>query len=360
MRRFRAVMLAVGAIAVAAAAGRWTWRERDRLPRIENVLARARDVVAPGPLAHAHREVPELADCAACHSTTDSIADEKCLACHAAIGERRANRSGFHGASLEGDCATCHVDHRDPLISFDRSTFQHDLARFTLRGAHADLACEACHTRPRDDSEIGPIAFHYLRGESDSCGSCHVSPHLDASFARDVDCDRCHGDASSDWSIDPRRFDHEHITGFALDAAHAPLDCTACHSIPRFAKTPRACADCHVEVASALAGRIEIGGASRQFTPSPHDGIVSCDRCHDGARRDESALDFAAKCADCHSERYADLFHQQRAHLARSLSVRHADANDAASRVILDAIARFGDHDFTGACEALDPKSMAK
>jgi len=310
LNRLRACFLIVATAGGLSATARYAWRERDSVPPLSNVLARARELVEPGPLSIAHRGIAALEDCAACHSTTTAVADEKCLSCHTSIAERIADHGPMHGGRLQGNCAECHADHRESLIDFDREAFQHDFARFRLRGAHQDLACESCHTLPRTREEWGPVGFHYLELASSSCANCHASPHVESTFADDLDCARCHDAGATSWSIDTRTFDHARTTSFPLDDRHRTLDCTACHANRSFAPVPRDCAGCHVEAVAALEGRVRIGSETLFLAASPHARIVRCESCHDGAT-DSRTIDSAAKCASCHTDRYADLFHDQ-------------------------------------------------
>jgi hypothetical protein len=128
------------------------------------------------PLEGAHRAVP----CPACHKTqsrrplgvtligvarprlaTDyAVADQRCAACHTTP----------HGAQFDaradgGACESCHgVDAFAPADRFD-----HDRdTRFPLRGAHAPVACSACHGASRPGT---PVSYRPLSIE---CSSCHA------------------------------------------------------------------------------------------------------------------------------------------------------------------------------------------
>jgi hypothetical protein len=94
-------------------------------------------VLDPGPLSKAHESLTRVGDCVDCHGTASQVIDARCVACHEEIGARAEKRVGWHG-TFDEPCRTCHTEHAGAdaeLIEFDRDAFQHDLARFELRGA---------------------------------------------------------------------------------------------------------------------------------------------------------------------------------------------------------------------------------
>jgi hypothetical protein len=118
------------------------------------------------PLIGSHRD----SDCADCHETARfNDAPEACIDCH--------RDEDVHERKLGTDCGTCHSPTDWAFWDFDhnrRTTFE-------LDGAHLDLRCEACHTRPMS----GAIEM------SDSCGGCHRGDDVhDGDFGND--CERCH------------------------------------------------------------------------------------------------------------------------------------------------------------------------
>ena len=128
-----------------------------------------------------------------------------------------------------------------------------------LSGGHQNLQCGACHA---------PGTF---AGVDPACESCHLDDfaattapnHREAGYA--TVCAICHNPAS--WK--PARLDHERF-GFALEGAHAPLACAACHIGGKFTATPNICADCHQPAYAA-------------------------------AQPDHQAAKFATTCQDCHT-----------------------------------------------------------
>ncbi|MCC6929496.1 MAG: hypothetical protein IT359_10945 [Gemmatimonadaceae bacterium] len=135
-------------------------------------------------LEGAHRAVP----CVACHeemkagSTSGSTlvgnakavaslpftaaSRRSCVTCHETPhGTQFASRKGGD------DCATCHgVDGFAPASRFD-----HEQSAFSLKGAHATVACDGCHKRePVTGGAPGATRVVY-RPLSPKCESCHSS-----------------------------------------------------------------------------------------------------------------------------------------------------------------------------------------
>lgn len=87
------------------------------------------------------------------------------------------------------------------------------------------------------------------------------------------------------------RFDHFE-TGFALDGAHATVECQECHRGGVFRGTPRTCENCHNNIVAE-------GKPFRHIPTS-----LQCSACHTEqdwrlARFDHAGFDFG--CARCHN-----------------------------------------------------------
>ena len=190
-------------------------------------------LLMPGKLTKAHQKLEE--HCSLCHDVRDrSRQTPLCLDCHKEIAADIRNHHGMHGhtpAMSTSQCSACHVDHlgRDAdIVELDPARFNHDLTEFPLRGAHARLACGACHAAGK----------RYRQAPRD-CGACHFRD--DAHGGRlGRDCASCHG-TDSWWQA---RFDHEK-TGFPLHGAHARLACAQCHMANHYEGTPKECVSCH-------------------------------------------------------------------------------------------------------------------
>lgn len=117
------------------------------------------------PLEGAHAEV----SCGACHYrpieenslTIEQIftdLGQDCITCH----------ENVHGDqfAIEGvtDCTRCHDNN-----NWYPNAFNHDLTQFPLEGAHAEVACEACHI---PQYENGKLVTNF-KIESFECIDCH-------------------------------------------------------------------------------------------------------------------------------------------------------------------------------------------
>lgn len=117
-----------------------------------------------------------VVECKKCHATPRyKDAKSECIACHDGDDART------HKRRLGPDCASCH-NARDWKI-WD---FNHDRkTRFLLDGAHAKLACYACHKLPVEKNA----------SLSMTCVNCHASDDVhEGTYGRQ--CERCHVSAS--------------------------------------------------------------------------------------------------------------------------------------------------------------------
>lgn len=193
------------------------------------------------PLRGAHGPL----ECADCHrrknergNATYLGLDRRCGSCH----------EDPHAGRLGTQCRQCHDE-----TSFRRlelSQFNHDLARFPLRGAHVALDCAKCHQEP---GRYRGLAFS-------DCSSCHVDAHEGRMRAA---CKACHQPQGwSDLSM-PRPLH----PGLDIGGGHRPVRCDSCHDAGR-ARAPsagRRCVDCHEPVHDAPFGE-------------------QCGKCHRGIR----------------------------------------------------------------------------
>ena len=122
-------------------------------------------------------------------------------------------------------------------------------------------------------------------------------PH--ASSRLPMECRQCHSMES--WR--GAKFDHQAITGFRLEGAHATLDCRLCHVGGRFQGTPADCFSCH---AKDFAQTSSPDHAQAGF---PHE----CSQCHTTAQWSGAVFDHSvrtafaltgaharAQCSGCH------------------------------------------------------------
>jgi hypothetical protein len=232
----------------------------------------------------------------------------------------------------------------------------HEKTRYPLRGAHALVACAACHGPwPGEPAKFRGLAF-------ERCIDCHADAHVGqiaglvpAKAAPDAKtCERCH--TLDAWL--PARYeleDHDRAT-FKLEGAHRAVSCARCHPrdpqlpsrVPTVVRTslearkrpvrvsaarfdvPRAadCRTCHKDPhAGQFAQRVDREGCTgchqlssfRQvkfdhqkdsiFALTGKHAQVACGSCH---RPDAAGLvryrPLVASCAACHADPHAGQF----------------------------------------------------
>ena len=213
-----------------------------------------------------------------------------------------------HG-DLRLECATCHSAKGWTPVRVARS-FRHADGRFPLAGAHAQVACQACHKT---------LDF---KGVSTSCVSCHRDVHRGE---LGTDCARCHTARSFIDRAAMVRF-HQ-TTRFPLTGAHLVADCEQCHTpsaegqltfvnrattcdachMPAYQATtnpphaaggfPTTCEVCHATVAWT---RARFDHSATQFPLTGAHRAVACNQCHgDGVYKGKSTA-----CVSCHQKDY--------------------------------------------------------
>ena len=115
--------------------------------------------------------------------------DRACSACHLPLGNTKVVRyegiptqcAGCHedphlgqfGGRWGDGCSGCHT-----LERWVPSTFDHDKARFPLKGAHAGIPCETCHPKLDRTFQGQQVKVaHYYPIEERQCDDCHQNPH---------------------------------------------------------------------------------------------------------------------------------------------------------------------------------------
>lgn len=256
--------------------------------------------------------------CNGCHKTKSYIGlSQSCASCHA----------DPHQARFGAQCASCHGEASWNQLQLSR--FDHELARYPLRGAHASVACAKCH-------QGSPP--HYKELEFSSCTSCHQDPHQGKLGSA---CERCHKvDAWKSITFAPGAH-----PGLSLANGHARAPCAKCHDRGplQAPSSGRACVGCHRPVHEASFGRrcegchesIQWLGLPRAVGLSAHSktsfplrgehvgapcagchkpelpentrfrGLSAerCDRCHRDAHDRRFADRNGGECKTCHSER---------------------------------------------------------
>lgn len=150
-------------------------------------------------------------------------------------------------------------------VPFPDGSLDHDF--FTLDGAHAQIACEACHASTSPD---GTVVYVYA-GTPTECTACHLEEKPVDHY--DAECSFCH--IPTAWT--DVIFDH---------AAAGATDCQSCHSddepADHFAGQ---CSDCHTTGTWA--------GATFN-----HTGQTNCTSCHSD---DDPPNHYTGQCSNCHN-----------------------------------------------------------
>jgi hypothetical protein len=226
--------------------------------------------------------------CDACHSDdpfSDQLATE-CVACH----EEDDNHEGHFGQQ----CESCHISAGWPEVQFDHAL---DTGH-TLRGAHSDVECQACHIEPIFD--IAPAT---------DCLSCHEDDDAHDSTLG-LTCTDCHNEST--WQGDVF-FDHG-LTRFPLLGKHEERECEDCHDSHVFRDAPEQCVECHREN-DAHDGRFgdrcalchnPVDWGQAVFNHNTQTGFellgaharIDCETCHRQPLTAQKRL--GRYCADCH------------------------------------------------------------
>lgn len=245
--------------AAADAAAQAPWKQRDKCSECHSEASWTAINEPDGPFDHAQTGFPLRAShakvaCADCHRRGLSQLTQSCASCHL----------DPHAGANSQACAACHNERNWDV---PRNFFIHERTRFPLSGAHAAIACEACHRNARAEAlAITPT----------ECDTCHVrdrasaSPnHIAAGF---TNCGWCH----STTSFRGATYTHQ---VYRLEGRHAQQTCQACHGGSVFAGLAQGgsnCLTCHQSDFNATAA-----------IPSVPDHTVGapfgsdCNRCHD-------------------------------------------------------------------------------
>ncbi len=221
-------------------------------------------LISPGELSKAHKELGGISQCFKCHTLTKGITDSACRACHEKLNKRIEENKGFH-ARVKADCVKCHIEHKGEefdITSLDKETFDHNMTGFELQDSHIG-PCSKCHIKENT----------YL-GLSPECLNCHTDVH-GKTVAEN--CTGCHN--FKDWK--DYDFDHERDSGFRLTGKHTEIKCDKCHTRYSVKKE----------------GDLEKVYQVLRFKPLKHGG---CDDCHKDIHKGQLK---EKPCIKCHSTR---------------------------------------------------------
>lgn len=290
------------------------------------------DVIQPSQLNTKHRIGPTADSCTKCHLYQGQIPDRNCEECHADVKARRAGHLGYHG-TLEGECRTCHREHREatvPFVPLDQATFDHNKAMFKLAGKHTAVKCDDCHKRERP---AGSTGIYYLGLKYAQCTDCHADRHAGQFKAQ---CETCHSTAG--WTGQNLKFHHESDSNFKLTGLHTkvecrqchlpakssePLgvgkfkglaqDCAGCHQDPHRQQFANRCKDCHTTEGWDLKHVNFTHNKDSKFKLLGKHEQVECAKCHRPAMAGDHLAraqfrDLGTACADCHQSPHRNQF----------------------------------------------------
>lgn len=197
--------------------------------------------------------------CGACHTApwSSQTMNDKCIACHTEIA-RELKTNGVHVGFMQTDsqCAGCHPDHKGPNASVTK--VDHNLFRFKLTGAHADVPCSSCHKGARTMADF--------KNAPTDCYSCHANRDVHhGSFGKG--CGSCHN--TTDWGN--ANFDHS-VFPLEHGTDQEKSTCQTCH--PRGTST-YTCYGCHRHTLTNVAAEHETRNVAR---------LANCIRCHPQGR----------------------------------------------------------------------------
>ncbi|QDV05259.1 Class III cytochrome C family protein [Planctomycetes bacterium Poly30] len=246
---------------------------------------------------------------------------QKCTQCH----------EDPHEGKMSANCADCHGQ-SEAFAAV--AAFEHP-DTFPLTPPHAEIACSQCHEDGVQPAASPASLTHAIASlaVTRTCSDCHESSHTGEFLAEvAVDCAACHGGGATTFlGADEHMTIGRHAaTGFALDGAHARVDCAGCHvdtgsyADRYLARTQSACADCHEDVhrgafdGMTLASAATGSGKSPLAIASDAAQAVSCATCHttDSFKLPEDApfdhgrftgfeltgAHSSANCTACHGE----------------------------------------------------------
>ncbi|MCA9735557.1 cytochrome c3 family protein [candidate division KSB1 bacterium] len=246
----------------------------------------------------------------------------QCTACHADV----------HKNKFGQDCESCHSTlgwHRIKGNKFD-----HDQTRYPLRGRHASVSCEKCHTPQRK--------FANLRFQN--CTDCHTDYHRGQFKARAPAgaCEECH--TVEEFSPSGFTIQQHQETNYPLTGSHLAIPCSACHQKVRFRanivtiqfkfKTTK-CDQCHEDFHKGelnkyvLKSGCEFCHNSESWKDITYDHsqtgfalegqhkLTGCLSCHKPMKRDvgQSPMKFVGlfkECQGCHEDIHAGQFREEK------------------------------------------------
>lgn len=147
-----------------------------------------------------HQEVP----CQRCHvNGVYKGTPTDCYSCHRQDDE--------HNGDFGTKCSSCHTPQ-----NWDQATFDHNLSKFPLTGAHVAVRCETCHQNG------------VFKGLASTCASCHADPEFHLGLFGTL-CEDCHN--TSNWSLAVFNLPHPepNVDEGGTGINHGGATCRQCH-----------------------------------------------------------------------------------------------------------------------------------
>ena len=203
-----------------------------------------------------------------------------------------------HAGRFGPACASCHAatSWKDLRGGAKERAF-HEKTKYPLRGAHAAVACGACHGPwPGVPAKYRGMAFG-------TCGDCHADAHA-GQITKIAACDRCHT-LESFATVRYEVEDHAR-TRYPLEGAHRAVACVRCH--PRSPDLPRTLSVVAVQLPGKAPTPPRFVQAKLERPPPASPAVFwmppapeRCEACH----QDPHSGQFAQRsekqgCAACH------------------------------------------------------------
>ena len=180
------------------------------------------------------------------------------------------------------DCESCHAF--ETWANPPKNGY-HQLAGFSLDGAHTSVACEMCH-----DGESNQ------RGRGERCGSCHAQDDVHVGSIG-ADCGRCHNQQA--W-LPSSTFTHTDV-GLILQGVHRLLDCRSCHQAGNYFISDQ-CLSCHMADFRASRWHMGVdgqGGIDRGLNLDSPDGLFFIFGAAQSQLNNPNA---STDCGACHNQ----------------------------------------------------------
>lgn len=188
--------------------------------------------------------------CESCHQNKQfKGTPTTCYACH--------KKDDAHNGQFGMACEVCHTP-----TDWKNATFDHNLSRFPLTGAHVTVKCESCHQN------------RVFKGTPTECAACHREPAYHAGMFPGQACSQCH--TTTAWR--PAQYTGPHTFPMNHGQEGGRVNtCADCHQ-PNL--TTWTCYTCHNQ-AEVTRKHLKKGIAN----------FSDCMRCHPTGQEDEGEDD---------------------------------------------------------------------